>query len=314
MAVYAGFDFRRPYVRQALSGDLTEDLLRTAVPFNQLSGTRGEGRDYGQFKMKPSFAFTQRVEERLEGLAYHEAETCLHFLGDPGQLASHDSASALTFTAQDGASVCPATEVAAPEYERVEDLVYGLENARLHDRGVVMLPVWAVEYTLLGQPFRAFVSALWAGSEPTVAGINHKADARWAADDLNTWRAIGEWRQSESASNQSWKVRRYWLDEVARVLEYREEAYTYRFGSFGTRGEAVEKAALEDYELLGLSRTPPPTERAIGAAFRAKAMAWHPDHHTDLSSEELAACTERFQRIVDAHARLKEAHRVAARA
>lgn len=54
-AVYAGFDFRRMYVRQALSADLTDDLVQSAVPLPQLSGmppTVG----VEAFKMKPSFA------------------------------------------------------------------------------------------------------------------------------------------------------------------------------------------------------------------------------------------------------------------
>ena len=41
---------------------------------------------------------------------------------------------------------------------------------RLHDRGVALLPVWAVEYPVLRQPARAFVSAMRAGPDPKVAG------------------------------------------------------------------------------------------------------------------------------------------------
>ena len=43
---------------------------------------------------------------------------------------------------------------------------------RLHDRGVALLPVWAVEYSVLRQPARAFVSAMRAGPDPKVAGPN----------------------------------------------------------------------------------------------------------------------------------------------
>ena len=43
---------------------------------------------------------------------------------------------------------------------------------RLHDRGVALLPVWAVEYSVLRQPARAFVSAMRAGPDPKVAGAN----------------------------------------------------------------------------------------------------------------------------------------------
>ena len=38
MAVYAGFDFRRKYVRKALPGDLTDELLNSAVTFPQITG------------------------------------------------------------------------------------------------------------------------------------------------------------------------------------------------------------------------------------------------------------------------------------
>ena len=44
---------------------------------------------------------------------------------------------------------------------------------RLHDRGVALLPVWAVEYSVLRQPARAFVSAMRAGPDPKVAGVTH---------------------------------------------------------------------------------------------------------------------------------------------
>ena len=44
---------------------------------------------------------------------------------------------------------------------------------RLHDRGVALLPVWAVEYSVLRQPARAFVSAMRPGPDPKVAGVTH---------------------------------------------------------------------------------------------------------------------------------------------
>ena len=43
----------------------------------------------------------------------------------------------------------------------------------LHDRGVALLPVWAVEYSVLRQPARAFVSAMRPGPDPKVAGVTH---------------------------------------------------------------------------------------------------------------------------------------------
>jgi len=99
-AVYAGFDFRRLYVRQALSADLSDALLRaSAVPFTELSGTP-HGAGVEAFKMKPSFAYLNRIQERLPEIAYHEAER--HMDGA--------AARGLRFERADGASVCPLSE------------------------------------------------------------------------------------------------------------------------------------------------------------------------------------------------------------
>ena len=60
MAVYAGFNFRRLFVRQALAGDISNALLQTAVPLtflrDQPAGTRA-----ADFEMKPSFAYQARL-------------------------------------------------------------------------------------------------------------------------------------------------------------------------------------------------------------------------------------------------------------
>ena len=47
----------------------------------------------------------------------------------------------------------------------------------------------------------------------------------------------------------------------------------------------------------------------VAAAFRAQAMVWHPDLHHGLSPEELEECKQRFQRIMEAHSRLRRQHR-----
>ena len=211
-AVYAGFEFRRLYVRQALSRDLSDELLQTAVPFNELSGSPA-GAGVEAFKMKPSFAYLNRILERLPEIAYHEAErhvtsarapnpwvemaawpalargleshvaqagvgggrTDLEGGGVPrvqqwspvarspgagapitltphlGQMEA-SCVQALQFEGADGTRVCPYSEASPPDYERVDDVAFEYDKtARLHDRGVVLLPVWVLEYSLLGK-------------------------------------------------------------------------------------------------------------------------------------------------------------------
>ena len=60
-AVYAGFDYRRRYVRTALSGDLSDELLGSSVPFTALP-EQPPGGSVEAFQMKPSFAFVQRIQ------------------------------------------------------------------------------------------------------------------------------------------------------------------------------------------------------------------------------------------------------------
>ena len=167
---------------------------------------------------------------------------------------------------------------------------------RLHDRGVALLPVWAIEYSVLRQPARAFVSAMRPGPDPKVAGVTHygahalrymlpTALAGGVAGGVGAlaggglgcvsvagaasaaggsvlagaggalaggalagvlagsaaggagamlsgyalawyrryrWRDLGELRRRESRDNQEWKVRRHWISEVERVLEWQE--------------------------------------------------------------------------------------------
>ena len=102
------------------------------------------------------------------------------------------------------------------------------------------------------------------------------------------------------------QVRRFWLQEVARVLRYevprpRSRLHTHR----RPPGEAADDSSVclpSDYNLLGLPMSPPPTEACVAAAFRAQAMRWHPDL---AAAEDHAACTARFQRIVKAHLKLR---------
>ena len=62
---------------------------------------------------------------------------------------------------------------------------------------------------------------------------------------------------------------------------------------------------MDDYALLGLSRTPPPTRAAISAAFRREAMKYHPDHNQRLAASELAEYSERTKRISEVYGRLR---------
>mmetsp|Transcript_46626 Transcript_46626/g.122928 ORF Transcript_46626/g.122928 Transcript_46626/m.122928 type:complete len:113 (-) Transcript_46626:1045-1383(-) len=92
-------------------------------------------------------------------------------------------------------------------HERVEDVAFELcRTAKLHDHGVVLLPVYAIEYSLLGKSFRAFVSALLEARSPSIGGMAHRAaDPRVSgttADAALTWKTIGELRLHESSTNQ----------------------------------------------------------------------------------------------------------------
>ena len=63
--------------------------------------------------------------------------------------------------------------------------------------------------------------------------------------------------------------------------------------------------AMDDYALLGLQRTPPPSPSEIASSFRRQAMKWHPDHNQDKSDADRRECEERFKAINSAHGRLR---------
>jgi hypothetical protein len=255
---------------------------------------------------------------------------------------------------------------------------------RLHDRGVALLPVWAIEYSVLRQPARAFVSAMRPGPDPKVAGVTHygahalrymlpTALAGGVAGGVGAlaggglgcvsvagaasaaggsvlagaggalaggalagvlagsaaggagamlsgyalawyrryrWRDLGELRRRESRDNQEWKVRRHWISEVERVLEWQEPPRP----SYGRRGSGANGRATgaKDYELLGLPardcQLAPPTPAELKAAFRTQSMAWHPDRNQSLPAEKQTECVERFQELLAAHKRLLKKH------
>ena len=49
--------------------------------------------------------------------------------------------------------------------------------------------------------------------------------------------------------------------------------------SSGAQAEETGWRHLDDYALLKLARSPPPTAAMVAAAYRREAMKWHPDHH-----------------------------------
>lgn len=288
------------FLRQALSASLSEELLQTAVPLRQLRG-QPAGAIADDFEMKPSFAYRERILHRLPEVAHHHAESRM----------SDGGVRDMSFwSGEDSVRPCDAT----PTYDHVDGVEFVLEGPRLHDRGVVALPVWVLEYTCLGQSFRAFVSALRA-EDVRVAGMRHASPwsdapapmAPLTGDARTMWHAIGQMRRLEAEANTDWRVDRFWLDEVARVMPDAQKGGTGEHAGFAgfKRGAGVTD---EDYALLELARSPPPTSGQVRAAFRRQCMQWHPDLNAAAEPAERAACHERFTSIVHAYKGLREKH------
>ena len=313
-AVYAGFDYRRLLVRQALCGGVSDTLLRSAVPLTECDeGCPPPGMHVEAFAMKPSFAYVERITPRLDEVAFYAAEV---------RMRERD---VRTFAFwRDGKSKTPAA--IEPDYERVEAVAFELAGPRLHDKGVVSLPLWAVEYECLGKPYRAFVSALHAppdgdATRVDVASLQHgnpwsatqgSRSGAWEATSADTgamWKAIGDLRRLDAEANTEWRVQRYWLDEVSRVMPPGQGQ------GMGTRGNAFKNflpgggdVSDDDYALLGLCNNPPPTSKEIRKAFHALAYRHHPDLQQHKGEEEQQRVNELFQRIVAAHGRLRARH------
>ena len=101
-------------------------------------------------------------------------------------------------------------------------------------------------------------------------------------------------------------MRRFWLDEIERVVRYKEPKTRWRF-QFGQKSEGHADDA-DDYAALGLAMHPPPTQEAVAAAFREQVLRFHPDRalqDSSLTSEEQASCKANFQRVMDAHGRIR---------
>ena len=254
--------------------------------------------------MKPSFAYQERIMERMGEIAHHQAEC---------RMQMKEVRSLRFWLGEDSRS--PAEE--EPDFERVQEVRFELERPRLHDKGVIALPVWAVDYMCLGKAYRAFVSGLKPGPAAVVASMQHVSP--WAAsaapwetttgDAARDWRVIGEMRRLDAEANTDWKVQRFWLDEVARVMPDFQKPQGRRphagFKRFLPGGGDVRD---EDYTLLGLPLHPLPTSVAIRKAFRREAMIWHPDLQYSKSTDEKAECHRRFQEIGEAYKRLRARH------
>ena len=188
-AVYAGFGFRRLFVRQALAGGLTEELLQQSVPLTHIPAAgKPVGIDVQPFEMKPSFAFVQRLQERLPEVAHHAAECRMRTAEVRSLSYAHSEAPSCDEPGEGGAKLVRPMSI-QPDYDRVDQVQFDLQAARLHARGIVVLPVWAIEYVCLGQSYRAFVSALaptGGGSRlATVACLRHGGPLLVLEDDAN---------------------------------------------------------------------------------------------------------------------------------
>lgn len=145
------------------------------------------------------------------------------------------------------------------------------------------------------------------------------APRRWEAvtgDAAATWRVIGQMRHLDAEANTDWRVQRYWLDEVARVMPDGQKAtHRARGGGSGRTGGGFasflpggKEVCEEDYELLGLASSPPPSSSAIRQAFRKQCMVWHPDLQQGKSDDERRECEVHFQKVVTAHQALRNRH------
>ena len=261
-AVYAGFDYRTQYVEGALLHGLSEAALSRAVPLTWADDPPFTG--VGAFTMKPSFAFV-RAHGRMRRVAIADADNALRSdphvrslefpLGKewprfplgfslPSAVFGHDVA-------------CPARDSRQPDIVEAMNVQYEVEGASLHERGVLLLPVWVVEYTFGGEGYRCFVS----GIDGHVGGITHllsqDASLRGAALGAfvglaaaaavktplallagpaggammggltgymmasrrrDTWEEEGRKRRRDEEDDRRWQAQQYWQREVRRVM------------------------------------------------------------------------------------------------
>ena len=98
-------------------------------------------------------------------------------------------------------------------------------------------------------------------------------------------------------------MRRYWISEVERVLDWQEPQPAKPNGKPSNRlGVRRLNGSSSDYELLGLPARdcsrPPPTPAELKAAFRAQSLTWHPDRNRRAGQEERFAKSERNFKLI----------------
>ena len=374
--VYAGFQHRAECVEGAVRG---RAALAHVVRLNEARSPPFTG--IGAFEMKPSFAYA-RVDERLRAVARAEAEHELQYGNARALTYRYRGGGGLTYKPKwddlirkiDTPGVaCPATDWRAPYSYHVENVAYELAGARLHDRGVVLLPVWIVEYAFEGEVYNCFVGGVDArvrglthmvtqdarqvgGASGFTAGLGVAICLQWgsligapgagavdfaslavlslggaaigawfghgrAVERQASWERAGHQRSRHAQANRAWQTQPFWQEQVRRVLrqqqqEQQQQQQQYQQHQQQRRphsqaeqhpGERQQSdwRSMDDYALLGLSRTPTPTRAAISAAFRREAMKYHPDHNQRLAASELAEYSERTKRISEVYGRLR---------
>ena len=363
-AIYAGFEYRAKFVSGAVLPGISESVLSRAVRLNDAFAPESIGVE--AFAMKPSFAFDKALKHTRE---FAEAEARRTLGSDECRRMKYTRRTMRhslfdVFLGSDVA--CPAEDWTQPSRSYIEDVRYNVEGARLHERGVIFLPVWVVEYTFGGTPYRCFISGL----DGHASGLTHllTGDAIFqggvygavggllgaglfkmpplipagvvfgvavgyltALSRQGSWDDEGRKRQRDKEANFAWGAQRFWQDEVKRVLDgasrsrFRQRAQEsqrqqeqrqyqrQQEGSRARHGDTTHASstrsddwrAMDDYALLGLQRTPPPSPSEIASSFRRQAMKWHPDHNQDKSDADRMECEERFKAINSAHGRLR---------
>lgn len=384
-AVYAGFEYRTKYAEPAATGSLTEEALSRAVPLTEAEAPAFTG--VGAFAMKPSYAFA-RVQARLVRHALEEATATLHS-------AACDR---LEFHGGGFYPACPSKDWQQPDSRHVRDVEFELEGARLHDRGVCLTPLWVVEYTYGGEPFRCFVGGVHANvtgithllsrdatvrgaavgtavgllaslalkapiaaAEATLGGalVGGLAGYLMAMQRASSWADDGRRLRRDEQDNVAWRTQNYWQEEVRRVMRKggpsagasSSSSFSSRFGRRGSASQQRRRQQqeqeeekeqgrqqkqqgrqqkqqgqqqrqqqrsapappsggwrqLDDYDLLGVRRTPPPTAAELASAYRREAMRWHPDHNQLKPAAEVDDCEARFKQLNEAYGRLRRA-------
>jgi hypothetical protein len=139
----------------------------------------------------------------------------------------------------------------------------------------------------------------------------------------SAWEREGHRRTEDEEDNRRWQAQQYWQSEVRRVLQGQQQGRqqgrqgrSQKRQQGGGAGEAQGKEtqsedwrSMDDWSLLGLARTPPPSTVEISAAYRREAMRWHPDHNQNESEEVRHDCEERFKKLNNAYGRLRREQR-----